>query len=197
MSVCRTTLVAGFLVLSVGLPSTASAQMPPGGLRHLGFEAGVGQSTLSGGSGVSALTSLMAGFYLTPGPDTLTWQVEGLVHWKGARVGDSNIRLLDFEVPVLVRFNLSPATRTGWYIVAGPAIAYRAKASLAGEGGSLDLTEFSPTLEYGVIGGVGVGGRRFGVAVRLQQGLNGTNVLLGNSESRTRSVTALVTFRVE
>ena len=181
------------------VPAAALAQSGEGRptLQQFGFEAGIGQASLAGSDGASPVLGLLAGGFYTPNPNAVTWQAGGLLHWKGARIGTATLRLWNLELPLLVRLNFRQARTTGWHLLAGPVLAYRARVTLRTDEGVADLTSSTSAFEYGALIGGGVTSGVMGVGVRFMQSLNTTGFVVDARATRTRSVMAVFTYRVE
>jgi hypothetical protein len=178
------------------VPGAAWAQDSPPSIPQIGVQLGVGPSTLIE-SGASPIVGLFVGGFYAPNPNPVTWQIEGVIEWHGARVGETTIRLLDLKVPALVRVNIRGMHRTAWHVLAGPSIAYRGRASLSATGGTIDVTGGTPAIHYGVVVQAGVRIGNTGGAVRFTQSLNFSGFIVDEQETRSRAIMAVVTFRLQ
>jgi hypothetical protein len=165
-------------------------------LRESGVLGGAGLSTLSGASGISPVAALGGGLYLTPNPNTVTWQVEGLLTWLGATADGVTARLLNIDVPLLARVNFRSSRPTRAHVLAGGSAGYRLKATLASDDESGDITSLTESLEFKLVIGGGVTFGKWGAGVRFLQGLNPTGLVIDGS-TRTRAVLAVVTLRMQ
>ncbi len=90
---------------------------------------------------------------------------------KGANEqgGPGELKLYYLEVPALVRINFGARSRRGttFYVVAGPVLDVKIKASLDG----VDATDDYKGFDFGLLAGAGAEARRIGVEVRGNWGL--------------------------
>ena len=199
-TLCRRLCVVAVAALSL-VPVRAAAQPAPrpgsGILRTVGVEAAVTAATLSGGGTETAWTpGFLAGVFFSPKPDAVTWQIEGLLHRKGSRIGSGTIRTMYVELPLLLRVNLRPERANRFHLLAGLSIGVRVRASLDAGGETLELPEFGSRVEYSAAVGAGVDLNRITVELRVIQGLNPTSLVVGGEDTRNRILALLFGFRL-
>jgi hypothetical protein len=165
-------------------------------LRESGVIGGAGLSSLSGVDGANSVAAFGGGLYLTPNPNTVTWQVEGLLTWLGATSEGATVRLLNIDVPLMARVNFRASRPTRAHVLMGGSAGYRLKATLASDTESGDITSLTESLEFKLVLGGGVTFGRWGAGVRFLQGLNPTGLVIDGS-TRTRAVLAVVTLRMQ
>lgn len=72
----------------------------------------------------------------------------------------AKIRINYFEIPLLFKFNLKPATAVNPYLIVGPYVAFRSKATLTveamGQSEKEDIKEDIKSTDFGLIGGGGL-----------------------------------------
>ena len=165
-----------------------------------GVEGGITAATLhlSGGGSASWTPGFLVGLFYTPKPDAMTWQIEGMLHRKGAGIGAGTLRVTEVEVPVLVRVNLRPDRRTGVHLLAGPVVGFQLRTTVRTgvEDETLDLTDNVRRIEIGAVIGAGVDVGRVTVGARLFQGLAATRLIVDNRATRTRVIALLLGFRL-
>ncbi|HEY7474953.1 MAG TPA: porin family protein [Vicinamibacterales bacterium] len=102
------------------------------------------------------------------------WQVEALLHQKGARNLlriDDKLRLTYLEFPVLLHGDFYRRGPRGLFFVAGPAFAVNLRASYTDDGETEDVTEDIENFDIGLVAGGGVELRRLTVEARYTWGL--------------------------
>ena len=199
-AVCPALVLFGALLA----PEPACAQ-------ELGFKAGLTQATITFSPDrdgpplpdASHLTGFVGGAILfLPTTSRGGWQVEALLHQKGARdlldVGDK-ITLIYLDVPLVAHIDLIQVDTRAVYVVAGPSLAINLRATY--DAASLLVTDGPqdiPTLDVGFIAGGGVEYHRLIVDARYTWGR--TRVLdavdhPGTFRNRAFSATAGVRVR--
>ena len=185
----------------LGAAGSASAQ--PAGpvtsvLRGAGIYGGINRAIMTGSpADADWLPAFMLGVFLTPKPDTITWQVEAGYHGKGSRVLTvGTFRSHYFEVPLMLRLNLLADRRNRFHLLAGGSIGMKFRATLESPSGTVDLSDAGTRFEIGVVGGAGVDLHRLLIEVRATQGLTRTGVLLSDTPTRNRSVALILGWRL-
>ncbi|MCX6580923.1 MAG: porin family protein [Candidatus Aminicenantes bacterium] len=148
-------------ILSVNLPAQGGVK---GGFNLSKFysvePAGMDQKYLAGFQ-----VGLFKGFNISP---SVQIQPEIFYIQKGSKVtmmidtveAIAKIRISYFEIPLLFKFNLKPDTAVNPYLIAGPYVAFRSKATLTveamGQSEKEDIKEDVKSTDFGIIGGGGV-----------------------------------------
>jgi hypothetical protein len=138
----------------------------------------------------------LLGLFVTPRPNTVTWQVDAWFVQKGGMIGDSQLRLSYIEVPLMVRVNIRPERKIRAHLLAGASVAYRLSSTLQQPGqppGPMPggLTSY----EFDVVVGAGVDVGRFSGGVRISRGLKATNIVVDRRDTRT--ATAAFVFGIK
>jgi hypothetical protein len=125
---------------------------------------------------LKARNDWMAGGWVGGNPlARVSFLVEAAYVTKGYRERefDGSLQINYIEIPVLLRMNIGSRTREGadFYGVAGPALAFRVKATLQGPEGDVDVGPDFHTFDVGVLVGGGVEVRRIGAEVRVNWGM--------------------------
>lgn len=70
------------------------------------------------------------------------------------------VKISYFEIPLLLKFNIKPETSVNPYLIAGPYVAFRTKATQTVESGGVkeseDIKDEVKSTDFGIIGGAGV-----------------------------------------
>jgi hypothetical protein len=128
--------------------------------------------------------------------DRLAFQPELLYAQKGLKGTDPSgnqpfsVELDYVDIPLLLRFDLTPSTRRGWHLLAGPSFNVNVRARA-----EEDIRDDVEDVEVGLVLGVGFHTRQLLLEGRYEEGL--TNVLQfgGDDNYRNRAFTALVGVR--
>ena len=176
-----------FLLTAAGAAAQTQTRLPPQANRPPADE-GIGIGVLGGWTNSTLKGSPEDEAFLEPRND---WMAGG---WFGGnragRVGflgevnyvtkganergfDGSLRIRYLEVPALVRVNIGSRTREGarFYGLAGPAFAFRLKATLEDPEVDFDVTDDYEPFDIGILVGGGAEVRRIGVEVRINWGM--------------------------
>ena len=193
------------LALAILCASSAFAQGIGKGVRG-GLN--VATTTTSGDNGDAApdwlLRGVVGGFIVWPVTSWLVLQPEVLYAMKGAKQEEFGLEsklLLDYiEVPVLARVSRgSPGTRT-WYLTAGPAFGWlaraKARADFGGATEEIDLKDDVKSYDIGLAAGGGVEFGSILVDARYTHGLSDIDKDTSDDvKVRNRAVSLTVGFR--
>lgn len=148
-------------ILSVNLPAQGGIK---GGFNLSKFysvePAGMEQKYLAGFQ-----VGLFKGFNISP---SVQIQPEIFFIQKGSKVTYTldavevigKTRISYFEIPLLLKFNIKPDTSVNPYLIAGPYVAFRTKATQTVEAGGVkeseDIKNDVKSTDFGIIGGLGL-----------------------------------------
>jgi hypothetical protein len=180
-------MCGAFLLAAAGAAAQTQTRLPPQANRPPADEgAGIGvlggwtHSTLKGSAEDEAFieprNDFMFGVWFggnRAGRVGFLGEVNYVTKGANEREFDGSLRLTYLEIPALVRINVGSRTREGarFYGLAGPAFAWRLKATLEDPEGDLDVTDDYETWDVGLLFGGGAEVKRIGVEVRLNWGL--------------------------
>ena len=197
--------VAAAIVLI--LPSSAPAQ-------EIGVKAGVNFASLTPEEDEDPNTSRRIGplggvWVRIPSSVRVSVQAEGLYSEKGVKVegfglADSlDVGLRYLEIPVLARADVgAPGSPARVFVVGGGAPAFklsaRAKAVSGGEEETRDVDDAIYSMDFGLVGGVGVAFGRALIEARYTHGLRHINTDDNGDEDRikNRVFSVIVGFRL-
>ncbi len=190
--------VAAILPLVLLLSSGAAAQV------RYGAKAGVTFATIDAPEqpdyelrfGLAA-----GGFVVWPIGSRFAFQPEVLFNQKGAKIDsdlvEASIRFDYLEVPLLARYNLTSSAQP-FFLVGGPSLAFRlhaeASALLGEESESIDITDDTEELDWGLVVGAGKEFSRFSVEGRYTHGFKDVDPDGANIKNRAITVLAGVRF---
>jgi hypothetical protein len=185
-----------FVVLCLGVPALAGAQVSAGVKGGLAISKATGEEDSAAGW----LTAWSAGgFVSVPLAKSVFFQPEVLYTRKGIRFDEGGTTAkfhLDYvEIPLLLRYSSSPSRGVGFDLFGGFAPAIRTRARLIMEGESADVSDSLKSWDAGVVVGAGVHGARVSGEVRWTEGL--VNVARDESAgtTRNRTISFLAGFR--
>ncbi len=148
-------VLAGLSITLGALPTVGSAQVG-----EIGLMAGASYSSLRGIDADNRRSTLGGAYALIPLGGPIQLQVEGLATNRGATPSSINqeIRLSYFEVPVLLRLAVSPASLLNPHVYAGPYVGFRINCRVEGASGDCDDlgTVSTNTTDLGGVAGGGV-----------------------------------------
>ncbi len=196
-------LVLGVLGSLLGVPSALHGQ-------ELGFRAGLTSSTISFAPDMGEApvpvperrTGFVGGAILfLPTSSRGGWQVEALLHQKGARdlfeVGD-RLTLTYLDLPLVLHIDVIQIDTRAVYIVAGPSLAVNVRATYDAAGIANAAAGDIPRLDLGFIAGGGVEYHQLIVDARYTWGRGRILVLAdhdGTFRNRAFSATAGIRLR--
>lgn len=148
-------------ILSVNLPAQGGIK---GGFNLSKFysvePAGMEQKYLAGFQ-----VGLFKGFNISP---SVQIQPEIFFIQKGSKVTYTldavevigKVKISYFEIPLLLKFNIKPDTSVNPYLIAGPYVAFRSKATATvealGQTEKEDIKDQVKSTDFGIIGGAGL-----------------------------------------
>ena len=153
-------------IVSVLISSPVRAQS-----RRIGFldenqavlKAGVSGSTLSSDPGTGMNVGFAGGIsFLVGRSDLGGWQLEALVHQKGATdsvQSDDSLRITYIEGAALLHLDLAQfgrADRNAFYVIGGPALSAKVHASYAGGNQTRAFVNMIRDIDFGLIAGGGL-----------------------------------------
>jgi hypothetical protein len=160
----------------------------------IAFSPESGSPGLPGGTRRSGLVGGVS--FLLPTGDRGGYQIDVLVHQKGARDllrRDDAIRLTYLEVPALLHVGVGKLRNGAVYLVAGPTLAFTLRASYNDNGETEDIRNDIETFDLGLSVGGGVELGRVTLGARYTWGLRSAfqdGDSPGAFKNRTGAVTA-------
>jgi hypothetical protein len=148
----------------------------------------------SDGGGSSWAPGFLIGFFMTGGPNAVTWQVGGQLQRKGGGIGNATVRLTYIEVPMFLRINLRPDRQTRFHILAGATAGYRLQAFLL-EAGQEFALDGGKSYDVSAVVGAGVDIGQFAVGGRFSQSLTPTAIVVEGVSTRNRVWAIVVGFK--
>jgi Outer membrane protein beta-barrel domain len=173
----RPVILECWLALAAALVPSAAAAQQVGVTGGLNAATLVFRPTQDRANGPEHRAGFLLGAFVTcPLHSRADLRVESLVSQKGVnelfRFGDE-LALTDFEIPVLIQFNLHQSGTPGAHLFVGPTFAFTMAATYHDEGASEDVkSDLDRTTDVGVTIGGGVRFAMVSVDARYTWGLS-------------------------
>ena len=185
---------AGLLVVLLSATPTRAQEVKGGfSMATIHFSPESGSPELSS---TKSLTGFVGGVsFLAMAVDRGGWQVEVLVHQKGARNllrVDDRLRLTYLEVPVLMHMDFYQRDPRALFFVVGVAPAVKVRAWYEDEGVEKSVTDDIEDFDVGLVAGAGVDLRHLTLEARYTWGLRSAfqdGELEGTFKNRTFTFT--------